>query len=658
MRFRLASLAVFSVLLASLPTSTVAKRAPATAHPARTLVFELDSTLVRGIPKRYRDSYAKGEVIEAASSSGNRYFRVVPQARELISTLISEGDTVHIASSLPEDLTKSILDLVILKGGKKLGEAVKSVRSGTEHDLTTFASGKEPVIRLTGLEAPGTPAAQSNQVIRLGKESYFFESYTVAESARGQASQNVESFKNEEKFYPKTYEEWLGDHSKLSRLYVGLKESRALTTIDAQIAKINQVLNEPVARLANVGTSLLNGDYKDFNFEWTEATTDGKTWISGCKKIETRSGNLIGATRLEECLGIFKTTFVWKKKDSTWSVTGCLEVDAEKRRPIREATIDQCLSVYPVTAAWQEKLETVCSEYTQEGYYFVRDVPNARCAEIHRVIDANSKQPQMVHRAWLGLSIGALIPEIMSLANAAVVPKEVYTKYPLEQVAISLVQRLRKLIDGKQEGTPYFNFLDHSEITIAFDSRNLEAIRSGCFKNQHQTGSSNGSYTPTGRADEEDRFIRAKLESTYSSDRSSVVHQIRPKYSFLSLQDYKSGMATMRYSAGYGNTFALIRDEVKLRSTFTPSDSLGSHGTTLKTFFLIDTPPKGSSDNYWETQIWGPLCEKDIEAWLIDCPGGGDTDDATIAKLKNTGIPVYTCEKNTFGFWKKGTLLK
>ncbi len=389
------------------------------------------------------------------------------------------------------------------------------------------------------------------------------------------------------------------------------------------------------------------------SFKWVTTVTSGKTWISGCKKVDALTGKA-AATELKNCLDHLPTSLVWKKKDSTWSVTGCLEVDTELRRPIRETSTDRCAEALPVTAAWKDQLEKTCAEYTQEGYYFIRDVASARCSQYHRVLDVASQQPIIVQGAWLMGSVRLLIPEIMSLAPDSEVPSVVYSKYSAESIATSLVQRLRKMIDGRQEGSPFFNFFGASEITVAFNGRDFDRIHGGCFKNQHQTGSSSGIYDPNRRAMMEDAFIQAKLEAQYNPDPASVANDVRPKYSYLSLQESRPELSIASYSKRYGNVVALARDEVKVRSTFTPGDSLDTHGAGLHTFFLLDAPAQRTGGQYWEAQVWGPLCEKDVEAWLVNCPGIPPTDDVTLEKLKSSGIPVHSCIQNEYGFWEKG----
>ncbi len=270
----------------------------------------------------------------------------------------------------------------------------------------------------------------------------------------------------------------------------------------------------------------------------------------------------------------------------------------------------------------------------------------------------------------LGLFIGptsfSAVPEILSLPQDAVVPHAIYGKYSVDAIATALVQRLHRLVDGRTDGAPFFDFMGKTKITIAFDSKNLNSIMTGCFKNQHQTGTSRGMLAQATRASVEDHLLKLRLEDSYQSSPASIPNQIRPKYSYLSFQDFKAGMDSNTYLDRYGNTVALIKDEVKERSTFTPDDSLvvddGTEGNTVRTFFLLEKPPLGNEERYWEVQIWGTLCSQHVEAWLVNCPTSGtkklQTPASAIAELKATGIPVHQCEKNEFGFWKKGDELK
>lgn len=192
-----------------------------------------------------------------------------------------------------------------------------------------------------------------------------------------------------------------------------------------------------------------------------------------------------------------------------------------------------------------------------------------------------------------------------------------------------------------------FDFQKETRIVLQFSEKHIESISQKCFLNSHQTGNSQGVYTPEYRSQLEDEMIGSTLEPVYVHGLQNPVNKIRPKYAYLTFKK-DAGELSSKYDALYGNVFAVIKDEVKSRSTFTPGDSLAmrrtqGHGKIAHTFSLKKNPGFKREGNYWEVQIWGKLCFSEVDKFLVNCPGMSKVSSQAFEKLKKTGVPVAEC---------------
>jgi hypothetical protein len=253
-----------------------------------------------------------------------------------------------------------------------------------------------------------------------------------------------------------------------------------------------------------------------------------------------------------------------------------------------------------------------------------------------------------------------VISEIVNLRDKDVIPPEIFQKYPAEKIGRSLVyrdfqNRTRKqmtdddLIHMKSD--PYHDLL----ITMAFsDVLSAEIFKHG-FLNQHQIpGHTNGWDNPQGRAQYEDTFLNVTIEKEYSTNSPMRLENlVRPKYSFLlSLENFPSVRSTT--IAQYGNSFAVFKDEVKKRSTWTSEDSLVlavKDRFAIQNFYLpMEKIPSFKGPGYSEAQIWGPATLADVKYFLVGCYGNQIDNLLTAAeayrvanKLDKFPVPIYSC---------------
>ena len=240
------------------------------------------------------------------------------------------------------------------------------------------------------------------------------------------------------------------------------------------------------------------------------------------------------------------------------------------------------------------------------------------------------------------------IPEILKLKNDETIPEKVMASHGSREIAASIVERLRV----KQQASTkkirilaenLYDFRKDSEIQLLFQDKYFHSIRKSCFKNQHQTNTSGGALAKKQRMEAEDTLSGLKIKG--SKDPKSIANRVRPKYAFLTLTKPMVDVPENFYAFSYGNIFAVFKDDVKERSTFTTMDSL-------------DIPDIGKSFNvqsdykdlrkgkyaYWEAQLWGDVCFSDVSYFLIDCPGASSVASKVLSEIKQTGIPVYDCK--------------
>ena len=235
------------------------------------------------------------------------------------------------------------------------------------------------------------------------------------------------------------------------------------------------------------------------------------------------------------------------------------------------------------------------------------------------------------------------VSDILKLRDGDTLPSYFLATFGSRQVATMIVKRLEKG-ENAQDPNPYYDFCGDTKIQLAFWEKLIEPIASGCFKNQHQTHSSEGLLFGEQRSAIENEMIKLKLEWRYEDNPKNPVHQLRPKYAYLGLQKSLPNLRT-GYSPSYGNILAVFKDAVKKRTTFTPGDSLlVNPANETRTLSYRAAAPTTLEARYWEAQVWGEICFSDVEYFLVNCSILRPASEAAIEKLKTQKIPIYQCE--------------
>ena len=260
-----------------------------------------------------------------------------------------------------------------------------------------------------------------------------------------------------------------------------------------------------------------------------------------------------------------------------------------------------------------------------------------------------------------------VIPEIINLNNNAVVPADIYQRYSADKIATSLVFRYFQKVErskmNKQDVLhPSYDVYKNFKTVIAFNSSRISQIIDSGFLNQHRTGHSAGNLDGNARNIAENNMLQIILEDSYKPG-DSVPNNVRPKYSFMFLEKpvEKADPWNSRQNGGpyvnsqYGNVYAVLDTSLKQRSTITNNDSLGifnprwGYPGVFMTFYNLSATFSFSlTNNYNETQIWGPVPFSKVRYLLADCTGV-DLSSVLIEKLssKKLQTPVYSCSRDT-----------
>jgi hypothetical protein len=238
------------------------------------------------------------------------------------------------------------------------------------------------------------------------------------------------------------------------------------------------------------------------------------------------------------------------------------------------------------------------------------------------------------------------ITEILELPRGAVVPPSVYEKYSVNHIAEMLIHRTRLLRERVNAPSVSYDYFHDTEIQLAFTEKHIGSIKEGCFQNQHQTGNSEGTLNVRRRIKTENQMIEVDLNDQDTNTRTKV-NWIRPVYAYLShTKKVSKKFRTQKLYKRYGNIFAVLKDEVKKRSTWTPADSLSidaNKSNTYSFYYKSEQKVKAMSWNYFEAQIWGKTCFEDVKYFIVNCNFTKKVKLQSLNLLKSSGIPVYGC---------------
>lgn len=348
----------------------------------------------------------------------------------------------------------------------------------------------------------------------------------------------------------------------------------------------------------------------------------------------------------------------------------------ESRNLIRDLKV--CRTKLGATAYFVGKEALLCAEFVEDGdgprrrRVLLRHVPREECTHGWVELDPTCQVQatgDFPFHPLSGFGLGDLIPEIMNLRDGQTIPPGVYEKYDTRRIAITLqwrnYQQREQASSEQNRGRAHRDFLNHSQIQMAFNDRNLDSILRNGFLNQHQIAQTNGTMSPQFRAETEDEMLGLRVEAPreYGSprtrseeDRTRPQNRLRPKYAYFGQQAAQPERSTFgRIFPHYGNIIAVMQNQVKDRTTFTSGDSLGTSDTSNthspRAQMAIDPDKlKRVILTYMEAQVWGELGVNDVAYFIVNCPSlsdPGPLSQEIIDKLKATGKPVYSCREES-----------
>ncbi len=253
---------------------------------------------------------------------------------------------------------------------------------------------------------------------------------------------------------------------------------------------------------------------------------------------------------------------------------------------------------------------------------------------------------------------------IVSMKSADILPETMVRADNTQFIGQSLARRIFERYEKESQAHPNqipFSFYQNSQIQLAFSASIIKSIQKYGFLNQHQIPSTTGFYNPKMRAELEDNIADLQLENSYTQDRSSPLQLLRPKYAYLALKEPLRNFKP-EVNSRHGNVFAVLKDEVKARSTLSPMDSfyleqLPSEALNhiRATFYSHSVSPDfikyAVHKGYWEVQIWGALTFHDVDYFLVNCGTETLTKDElkiilAAADSEKPKIPVFSCGMN------------
>ena len=247
-----------------------------------------------------------------------------------------------------------------------------------------------------------------------------------------------------------------------------------------------------------------------------------------------------------------------------------------------------------------------------------------------------------------------LSQQLLSLPSNGTIPDEVYYKNDVNQIALSLVERLKTIRPSKaSEG--YYDFFNNSKIQMLFSSRNIEGILQKGFLNSHQTGTGAGAYYQN-----EQKMMSIE---NFGRDPNTLfnLNLVVCKYAYLGLTKESPKIWRTRLDPNlYGNVVAVFKDSIKKRTTFTPGNSQMIPESARPLDYKTNEPfpephyGKGVWGHHWEAQIWGRLTVDDVDYFMINCPflkkaQGWHTENLPaerIEALAKAGKPIFQCEND------------
>lgn len=334
----------------------------------RHVVFDLDSTLVQGIPASKVSDVKQTEVL--VIDVGRKYSYVVrPHAKEIIQKLIAEDRIIaHISSDLPQAHTDAILNAVTIHGsnlktvieralGKVLYSGDKPValkEISTDVENTVFITSKT-----------GSVSDPASQTMLLGEYQYYFDTYKLAQAEI--ASLTAAGYiASHQAHLPASEDVFDREHNKLAMAYLAILTSLGA---DDYAKSALKEFNSPIM-LANAQTIAQN-NYNPLLYSLQDRACSKKDLIAGT----TTPANTM------ECVEYFHFDLAWDGDICSYFT--------DQGIALASLSIEECVRKLPVESLWKGKSKDQCFAFAQ-GEPKLK-LADESCAKRHAIYDAKKK---------------------------------------------------------------------------------------------------------------------------------------------------------------------------------------------------------------------------------------------------------------------------
>ncbi|MBC74810.1 MAG: hypothetical protein CME64_02225 [Halobacteriovoraceae bacterium] len=333
----------------------------------RHVVFDLDSTLVQGIPGSKRSLVQQTDVFQV--NDGRSYTYVVrPHALEVIERLVANDNfIVHIASDLPQSRTDMILSTLQIYStplSSVIRNSLGSVIYAKSVDLKKITTDTDSTVYITS--KPGNSAIPAKNTMFLGQYQYYFDTYKVAQSEI-QSLKKAGYYANHQQYLPTSQNSFEKEKHKLATVFLSLllskKDKNFFSSVDSEY-------NSPTT-LANAKL-VANNSYNP---------TIYKINCNRCVSQDIVSGDSIRANPLE-CAQALNFELEWTSRS------------CEYKKPdgsgFLELKIDECVQKLATDSYWKGSNKKSCYAYAQGRPRLKIDDSN--CLNIHAIYDAKNKR--------------------------------------------------------------------------------------------------------------------------------------------------------------------------------------------------------------------------------------------------------------------------
>ncbi len=260
-----------------------------------------------------------------------------------------------------------------------------------------------------------------------------------------------------------------------------------------------------------------------------------------------------------------------------------------------------------------------------------------------------------------------LVKGVVELADKEEISQEIYDEHLVNDIARAVIRRIRNQEIQFSEGLKVdehkrLSVFNETDIILFFWDTDLTSIEEKGFLSQHLSGKSHGRFDNEYRREGEDNVTGIKLGSGPQALRlrpKSALQNIRPETDL--------AIKSMKITTQYGNIGAVLKAEVKERSTWTSSDSLALgkgylgdidySGKSLVpyrgTFYRESLPCQSACFEYYEAMVYGDIGISDVDYFLVETAN-------LAASLVPYGRPIYIANRvnrNKRIIFEKGQML-